>query len=251
MICLGVWCLSVISCKAENGDINGKLFLEGIRFYQAGAYDSASDAFLKIVESGVINGKLFYNLGNSYLKQGILGGAILWYERALKLNPSDPELRFNLDYARTLLSDKQEEGYSTLGKAVFFWQNVMSQRTIQFAAVALNLVFWLMLTIKAIVRPQIMKPGAFRVMRAFMLCMALIFTFTAFFQIWEDNFIKRAVIITEISRVRSGVSESATELFVLNVGTKVIIDQTTGDFYRIAFSKNKIGWLKKTDAAVI
>ncbi len=50
--------------------------------------------------AGQWNPALFYNLGNAYFRTGDLGRAILNYERALALDPSQPEARANLQLAR-------------------------------------------------------------------------------------------------------------------------------------------------------
>ncbi len=101
-------------------------FLGGIRHYESKAYGSAIEAFSKLVEKGVRNGKLYYNLANAYLKNGDIGPAILWYERALKLLPNDPDVRFNLTYADTLATDKKESFASPLMTVMFFWKDLFS-----------------------------------------------------------------------------------------------------------------------------
>ena len=66
-----------------------RLFLDGIKDYRNGRYEDAIQKFSSVADGGVSNGKLFYNLGNAYLKNGDLGLALLWYERADKLIPND------------------------------------------------------------------------------------------------------------------------------------------------------------------
>jgi hypothetical protein len=41
-----------------------------------------------------------YNLGNSFARQGMLGMAVVNYERARLLSPNDPDIDANLSYAR-------------------------------------------------------------------------------------------------------------------------------------------------------
>ena len=79
----------------------------------------------------------------------------------------------------------------------------------------------------------------------------LIFTLTAFHNFYLEKNFRSGVILSEQVSVRSGLSEGSTELFVLHAGTKIRIERETQTHYRIYFSEDKIGWLKKSDAAVI
>ncbi len=52
---------------------------------------------------------LYYNLGNTYYRLGKVGKAILNYERALKLDPSNSDAKTNLEFVKTKILDKQYE----------------------------------------------------------------------------------------------------------------------------------------------
>jgi hypothetical protein len=83
------------------------IFARANAAYEAGDYPSAIGDYTRVVESGVATPELFYNLGNAYYKEGDLGRAVLWYERARRLAPRDADLRENLALTRSLLRDKQ------------------------------------------------------------------------------------------------------------------------------------------------
>jgi Ca-activated chloride channel homolog len=51
----------------------------------------------------------FYNLGNTYLKSQKLNEAIESYKNALRLNPHDEDARYNLEYARRLQQEQQQD----------------------------------------------------------------------------------------------------------------------------------------------
>ena len=55
-----------------------------------------------IVERGHLNGHVFFNLGNTCIRLGELGRAILNYKKASVLLPRDGDLKANLQYARSL-----------------------------------------------------------------------------------------------------------------------------------------------------
>ena len=80
---------------------------------------------------------------------------------------------------------------------------------------------------------------------------AAIFTATAVYDYVETTQIRHAVILPETVAVRSGFSDTATELFVLHAGTKVRISRESETHLLVRYTTDKIGWVKKADAGVI
>ena len=68
--------------------------------YAAGHFPDAIAGYESLVKSRQWNPVLFYDLGNAYFRTGDFGRAILNYERALALDPAQPEARANLQLAR-------------------------------------------------------------------------------------------------------------------------------------------------------
>lgn len=75
--------LITIAEAGERMDLTGA-FLDGIKHYKTENFDAAIIEFNKIVDAGIHNDKVFYNLGNAYLKNGDIGHAVFWFERAFK-----------------------------------------------------------------------------------------------------------------------------------------------------------------------
>lgn len=223
-----------------------RTFLDGVRHYKENNFTEAVSAFSKIAETGVRNSKLFYNLGNAYLRNDDLGQAVLWYERALKLAPDDPDLKFNHEYAISLTKDEKDDKAAPIYQILFFWKHLLSANAVQWLAIILNIISWLILTIQIIHRKKILKTANYLIMT-----LAIVFTLTAFYNHYEANYIRQGIILpTEVS-VRSGLTDNSTELFILHAGTKVKIEKQNKDFFRIFFSDGKIGWIKKSDVGVI
>jgi tetratricopeptide (TPR) repeat protein len=111
--------------------------------------------------AGTDNGKLFYNLGNAYLKNDDLGRALLWYERALKRIPDDPDLRFNYDYALTLTKDERGEKESPLLRILFFWKYQLSHSTVRWIAIFFNAALWTALSVLVIRKKRLCAPPSF------------------------------------------------------------------------------------------
>ena len=71
--------------------------------YEAGRFDEAFRLYSTYASSGGEGAEVHYNMGNSALKGGDLGRAILEYRRSLRISPEDGRARHNLDVARRLL----------------------------------------------------------------------------------------------------------------------------------------------------
>jgi tetratricopeptide (TPR) repeat protein len=235
-------CLARVTVASETA----RIFLDGIKDYKENRFAESAAAFSRVADEGIKNGKLFYNLGNAYLKNGDIGNALLWYERAIKLLPHDPDLKFNHEYAQSLTKDEKGDKELPLVRILFFWKYLFSQTRIQWTAIIFNLIFWSLMAIRVIRRKN-----RFQTIGHVILALGLIFTFTAVYNDYEDSFIKEAVILPVKVSIRSGLTDDATELFVLHAGAKVRIDKEKDDYIRIAFSDGKIGWIKKADAGVI
>ncbi|WP_319522836.1 tetratricopeptide repeat protein [uncultured Desulfosarcina sp.] len=223
-----------------------RTFMAGIDAYGQGDWPAAIEAFEHLAEEGVDSGPLCYNLGNAYLKNGDLGHALLWYERALKRTPDDPDLRFNYDYALTLTKDEQGEQTSPLLRILFFWKYELSPETICWIALALNAVLWISLAVLVIRKKHLLRPSIVLIAAA-----TLLFSATAVFNYFEAARFRYAVILPAQISVRSGFTDSATQLFVLHAGTKVRVERQPEDYLLIQYTEDKIGWVKRSDAGII
>ncbi len=223
-----------------------RLFINGAEYYNNGDFTAAIAAFSKISDSGIKNGKLFYNLGNAYMKNNNIGRAVLWYERASKLIPDDPDLRFNLDYAYSLLKDEKGEITSPVLKILFFWKHRLSPFSILWAAIILNLLLWSVLTLRIFFKRKIQRMSVI-----FVMFFTMVFSLTALFNYYESEYIKQGIILARQVSVRSGLAGNSTELFFLHEGTRVRIEQENHGYYKIYYSKGKIGWVSRTEVGII
>jgi tetratricopeptide (TPR) repeat protein len=217
-----------------------RTFLDGVQAYEEGDYHRSTSLFSKIVASGIKNGALYYNLANAHMKNKDLGHAILWYERAATLIPDDPDLRFNLDYAASLVKDAPGDATPEILQILFFWKYALGDDMVRSIAIGLNLIFWSMLILYRVLNRRLINPATLTI-----LGLALTFALTTAGNYAASARLRHGIVLAEAVSVRSGLSENATELFVLHTGTRVRIEQSQPQGYRIRFSKDKIGWMKK------
>jgi tetratricopeptide (TPR) repeat protein len=72
-------------------------FQQANEAYSRGDYTSAAADYEQIIEIYGYSPGVLFNLANSYAQDGQIGRAVLNYERALRLNPSDPDIIGNLE----------------------------------------------------------------------------------------------------------------------------------------------------------
>ena len=77
--------------------------------YINGDFHTATEVYEQILSRGLTSVKLYYNLANSYFKEGQLGKSVLFYRRALRLAPGNDDIRYNLSVAEARTKDNIEQ----------------------------------------------------------------------------------------------------------------------------------------------
>jgi tetratricopeptide (TPR) repeat protein len=99
------------------------------------AFQQARRLFADVAAAGARSAELYTNLGNAALLSEDLGGAVLSYRRALRLDPAHPRALQNLDHARGLLPSwvPRPEPPGLLD-SFFFWHRTLPSSTRALAA---------------------------------------------------------------------------------------------------------------------
>lgn len=107
--------------------------------------DESIARFSAIVDSGVENGRLYYNIGNAYMLRGDVGRAIANYLRADRLIPGDANLQANLAAARARTRDRIPDASSRRAlETVLFWHYDIPERARWWIFVAVFDLVWLL-----------------------------------------------------------------------------------------------------------
>jgi len=246
MLCLVLLCFGFLSFSPQKAMADSAAtFVNGIQQYKAGKFKEAATTFESLAAGPAKNPYLYYNTGNAYLKAGDLGRAVLWYERAKGLLPSDPDLAFNLDYAMGLVKDKNESS-PEIQDVLFFWDRLFPARVIQGTAILFSFVFFSWASFRVVKNRKIFSGIGM------ILCVVFVLvTMMALVQYQQKAFNINAVIVQEEVFVRSGTTDTATKLFSLHAGTKVRVEDQREGYLKIRFSKDRVGWVKTLDAEII
>ena len=96
---LSVLALFLISPLLSFGQELDKSFLEAQAAYDDGRYAEAVMLYSKLLDRGVSNHEVHYNLANAYFKDSDLSHAVWHYRKAWHDAPRDPDIRANLHFA--------------------------------------------------------------------------------------------------------------------------------------------------------
>lgn len=96
------------------------LFVKANTAYKENDMTLAQKYYLDILKQGFCNGYLFYNVGNTYLRQGKIGESLFFYELAKKWIPRYPELQENYRIAREQNALPQSQ-IPLFFQVLFYW----------------------------------------------------------------------------------------------------------------------------------
>ncbi len=240
------------SMGAQELSGNDALWLEGVEAYQAGRWADAVEAWSEIEASGYVSSDLYYNLGGAYFKNDDIARAVLYYERALKLNPADKDARFNLDLVSSMVQDKIEvlpEFFLTKWMRSLCW--MLSSNAWAWIAVvlfALALALGLLYFLGSSVARR--KTGF--ICGIVVMALSVFAAGMAFWQRADYFDAGSAVVVSPVSNVKSAPSDAdAKDLFVLHEGTKVLLLDELGSWRNIELSDGRQGWVRSGDLEVI
>lgn len=132
---------SAVAIRASNGPEAQRLFRQALEQFDA------------LIHDGYRSGGLYYNIGNTYVRLGDVGRAIVAYRRAQRLAPTDDRIRKNLDVARRMCDVTFEKpATSALIETLLFWHFNSSPRTRMTLGLTAYGLAWLALLARLFVR---------------------------------------------------------------------------------------------------
>ncbi len=236
--------LAALAVMAVPARAQDEIVARGNAAYQDGDFVAAVEAYEAVLESGYRSAGLEYNLANAYFKTGDLGRAILHWERAQELAPGDEDIQANLDLARSLTVDAVEPlPRFWLFSMVSWWIGLLPAGWLR-ASVAFG---WLSVSGGVILRILSRAHWAPAVGRAFVVAGSLLLLLFAPVMLVRETgagLSDEAIVLADAVQVRSAPSaDDDLTLFEIHEGTKVRIDQRTGEWLEVVLEDGKVGWV--------
>ena len=214
--------------------------------YAQGDYENAIPVYKSLVDTGMVSGPLFYNLGNAYYKTGQLGYAILNYERARLYMPKDKDLDYNLQMAQKMVVDKIDiVDVFFLKRWVMGIGNNLSSDQWAYAGIAAFILLIISIAVYTFAGRSSLKQLGFYfgVLMIIITSISFVYSGSLKNKITQRN---GAIVFSPTVTVKGSPDESGTELFILHEGTKVNVTDSIGDWNEIVLGDGNVGWLKKS-----
>ena len=219
------------------------LFNKATEAYNKGRYDEAISYYEQILESGRHSAAVYFNLGNSYYKKNEIAPSIYYYEKALLLEPGDPETRNNLRFAQNMTLD-----------AIPPLPQTDLQRLYRRLIFALSLdgwayagIFFVLLFVGAYLfflgsdTPNRKRIGLITSLTSLML--AVVCTSLSYLQYRAYRKDQPAIVFAREIPVRSEPNERSTSAFLLHEGAKVKVLDSLNEWRKIQLADGQNGWI--------
>ncbi len=224
--------------------------------YNKEDYSTAVRLYHQAIEADGVSPEVCYNLANAYYRIGRPGRAVIYYERALALDPSMQDARTNLEFVNTRILDRPEDDSSFLGnlhRSISSWMSADAWAWTAFAlfVIILGCVAVYIFSGNIILR----KAGFFGgfIMLFVFAYVLVIASGTA--SAYADH--SRAVVVVPTANMATtpGVSTSKNaKIIPVHEGTRVeIMDSMAipGDavpmWYDVKINNSTRAWVKSTD----
>lgn len=233
--------------------------------YEKGEYAKSAEIYEKVAREHGVSENLLLNMGNAYVRAGDYGKAMLCYERSLRLDPSNKEVRENVKYIQSKIEDNnradaREKKVSVTPEDNSFFSNVkdfiVHRYTSNTWAVWSAVMFVLTCICVALYifmqEVLLRKVGFFGAMITFGICLVtMIFSIMAA----KNSKIKETGVITayKVTLLSEPYTNAKTNGYPLNRGTRLDIldsdesEDSVSTWYKVRLNSDYIGWIKAGD----
>jgi len=221
-------------------------------------YNKALELYLKAEKTQGTSSQLCYNIGNTYYRLKDIPHAVLYYERALILDPANGDARFNLEFAREKAAINEDNGDTYFSTRIAGAVSTLSSNTWATIGVISFILFLLAMAAYFFMDNVIVRKVGFFGGIA-LIAVSVIANVCAFYM--HDKAVNRntAIVMTEgpvqVSTAPRVPKDKSEVAFEIKEGYKVTItDSVTSQgvlWYDIETVDQRVGWINAKDIEII
>ena len=235
--------LAVYLCLLPSA-LSAQTKIQADEFYSQGDYEEAIAIYSQLVEKPSVSADVYYNMGNAYYRLDSIARAILCYERALRLQPTDDDIRLNLQLARSKTVDKiapeREMFFVTWYRAFVRLVSVDAWAYIALVSIALAAILLLVFLFSYSERLRRLSFFA----SVTLIVVFLLANLFAWQQQQSLSSHSAAIVITDVLPVKNIPSDDGSDEFTIHAGTKATItDNTMTDWKQLRLPDGRQGWV--------
>ncbi len=223
------------------------LFSNAEAAYRAGAFADAITSYETIISGGWASAQVYYNLGNTYYRAGNIGRAILSYERALRLDPTDGDIQHNLELVRLRTVDRIDPLPELF---LVTWVRRLNATVPVSITTTLFLIGWGCLFLSLAVMYLVRSHTVVRFMRIAFFSGAgagVLFGVLLLIQVLVVPRSEDGIIMSPTVTAKSSPDMQSVDAFVVHEGLKVSLGDSIDDWVRITLADGKTGWVLRAD----
>lgn len=213
-------------------------FKEANAQYEAGEYESAVESYQQLLSEHQ-SANLHYNLGNAYYQLGEYGPAILHFEKALALEPRNPDIRANLELT--------QEAAQLTPPPPFWATTVANLASVNAWAWLAIISFWASVAL-FVLAPMYRWKGPLRGALTALALIAFICSGIALYG-WHVQG-SYGVVLSDEATLSVAPTETSPPAGSVKAGQLAHIRQRHGDYFLVTLD-DKVGWLDQSQFAPI
>lgn len=195
--------------------------------------------------------ELYYNLGCAYYKDGQLSSAILSLERAYRLDPSDSDTRYNLNFLADHTAEKVEQPRSQMLSrildSVTHWFALPVWMSLALGSFVIFVLLIFLFTYGRSERKR--RIGFYAGLVALVLCIVLnLFVYRSYRFITDRS---EAILTAPVITLQSSPDSSSQDIAVVHEGHKVRVLDRVGGYAEIRLADGTVGWVPEDTFDII
>ncbi len=224
------------------------------KLFQAGNYVQAIGIYEQLIDQGLSDSAVYFNLGNAYYQEGDMGRAMLNYKRANQLDPRDADIKRILEIVESSTAASEDFQPAASGPLQGMANLTQSWLTINESAI-FTLTLWFLFFFLFMVY-RMLKQGRFRTSIGYLtLLVMFIFAFIGISlgsRIIVEKIQPDAIVVaSEITLNSEPKMESTTE-FNLKNGARIKLLDTQGEWIKLSTAGNTIqGWVPASSIEMV
>lgn len=219
--------------------------------YQKNDFASAQKVYKELLDNGYMSPVLYYNLGNTHYRLGDLGYAIYYYEKALKLSPSDEDIIQNIKIAGSRTIDKINDVPKIF--ITRWWDALVVALGVSGWSFVLILVFALFLFylgLYLLAKKSSLQRIAFY-SGSGVLCLLILVFVVWMARLNIETSENLGVLLEKTASVKVSPDLQSNDAFVVHEGTKFTLEEKINNWYKIKLADGKLGWLPQSSIGKI
>lgn len=230
----------------SSASVNSDLISQANDAYTQNKFNQAIELYHKVVASGFESPSLYYNLGNAYFKTRNYASALLYYEKAKKLDPSNEKIAFNIQVCNAKIIDKIEElprpFYKRWIEDFRFWFSIDVWAV---GSVVFLFGFFFLMAVYLMANAIRIRKISFWAGILFLL-VALVSGANAYSQYRGIHNSSEGIVFEPTVNVKSSPDAASQDLFVIHEGTKVTITDKVNNWIEVRIANGSDGWVSET-----